>query len=399
MANPHAPSPAVQIDPLPPRHWANNMWALDGNRLIKIEELGDALPGSQPSTASPIVLVPSEQVLLLAAPLPPMASTVRRREALPFAIEEHISEPLDRVHIALGAETVPGCWLAAVVSHRLMAHWLALLTEAGLERAQLVPDVMVLPVPAAGHWSVDLAGDRALVRVNDGSGFAVPLVLLDAAWSAAGKPVCVSYGELLPAHFAGVEPEPGSEILAAQHLVPAIDLRQGRYAARRRPFHPLWKRIAVVAGLGALAHGAIAIADTMVLAHQAQVRGEQVRVIGASLQPPVEIGADLGDAIVALTPDPAAGGSSRFIFLMARCAAALSGGQSAATTDAPAAAVWRSVSFDGAAGTLTIELETANIADLQRMAQALTRAGLSAQPGSASTAGGKAVGSFVVRAL
>ena len=160
-------------------------------------------------------------------------------------------------------------------------------------------------------------------------------------------------------------------------------------------------RIALVAGIGVMAHGAIAIADTIALSHLAHQRVAQVRAMGAGLQPPVAIGDNLGDTITALTPDPAAGGSSRFMALLSRSAAALAAPKPADTAQpgvAPGPA-WRSVSFDGAAGTLTIEVETDNIADLQRMAQALTSAGLSAQPGSATTQGGKAVGSFVVRAL
>lgn len=382
MVNPHTLSLAGPDDRLAPGRSASGIWSLDGDRLVNVEESAEG---------PAIVLVRSEHVLLLAVPLPPLASATRRREALPFAIEEHIAEPLDRVHIALGTETAPGVWLAAVVSHDLMTRWQERLAEPGLERARLVPDVLALPVPGAGGWSVDLAGERAMVRVADGSGFAVPLALLDAAWQAAGQPACIAYGEPLPSQFAGAQAAFESDTLAARLLVPAIDLRQGRYAPPRRPFNPLWQRIALVAGLGALAHGAIAVADTIALAHLADQRAAQVRAMGASLQPPVEIGADLGDAIVALTPDAAATGSSRFMTLLSRSAAALAGGQGTA--------VWRSVSFDGAAGTLTIELETDNIADLQRMAQALTSAGLSAQPGSASTQGGKAVGSFVVRAI
>ncbi len=365
---------------------AGGIWSLGGDGLVSIDEYADG---------PAIVLVRSELILLLAVPLPPLASAIRRREALPFAIEDQIAEPLDQVHIALGIETAPGVWLAGVVSHALMTLWGERLAEAGLERARLVPDVLALPVPGAGSWSVDLAGARAMVRAADGSGFAVPLALLDAAWRAAGEPACIAYGEQLPPPFTAAQAVFESEPLAARLLMPAIDLRQGRYAAPRRAFNPLWRRIAVVAGLGALAHGAIAIADTIALAHLAQQRAAQVRALGATLQPPVEIGPDLGDAIVSLTPDAAATGSSRFMTLLSRSAVALARSQPAGT---PPTVVWRSVSFDNAAGTLTIELETGNIADLQRMAQALTGAGLSAEPGSASTQGGKAVGSFVVRA-
>ncbi len=381
---------------------AGGIWALDGDQLLKIEEAGE---GAERAAS---VLVRSELVRLRATPLPPLPSTLRRREALPFAIEEHVSEPLDQVHIALGAQTAPGVWLAGVVSHAMMAQWLDDLALAGLERARLVPDVMVLPVPDPGCWSVDLAGERAMVRAADGSGFAIPAALLDAAWHAAGNPACIAYGEPLSPQLMSPDTDaPAARLAEMQMLGAGIDLRQGRYAAPRRAFNPLWRRIALVAGIGALAHGAIALADTIALAHLANVRAAQVRALGAGLQPPVDIGPDLGDAIVALAPDPAATGPGRFMSLLSRSAAALATvqageappGGSAAPPASPTGATWRSVSFDAAAGTLTIELETANIADLQRMAQALTQAGLSAQPGSASTQGGKAVGSFVIRGL
>ncbi len=50
------------------------------------------------------------------------------------------------------------------------------------------------------------------------------------------------------------------------------------------------------------------------------------------------------------------------------------------------------------AGTLTIEVEASDIAQLQQIAQRLIRAGLNAQPGAASSEGGHAVGTFVIRA-
>ncbi len=76
--------------------------------------------------------------------------------------------------------------------------------------------------------------------------------------------------------------------------------------------------------------------------------------------------------------------------LLSRSAAAISAGSNAT--------LWRSVAFDRAAGTLKIEVETGDIADLQRIAQALAKSGLSAQPGAATNEGGRALGSFVIHA-
>jgi general secretion pathway protein L len=62
------------------------------------------------------LFVPGEDVLLLAVDLP-IASRRHRMEALPFAIEDRIAEPLDAVHVAIGAQLSPNRYLAAVVKH------------------------------------------------------------------------------------------------------------------------------------------------------------------------------------------------------------------------------------------------------------------------------------------
>jgi len=366
------------------------IWKLSGDRVDCIDEIA---PGP------PIVLVPSEAVLMLAVPLPPLGNVMRRREALPFAIEDAIAEPLDQVHVALGGEQAPGVWLAGIISHAVMREWVTLLDEAGLGRAIMLPDALCLPVPGEASWTVDLTAGRALVRVSDGSGFAVPPTQFEAAWRAAGEPACIAYGQPLAPQFAATQTDLVLSPLAARAGAPALDLRQGAYAPPRRPFNPLWRRIALIAGIGALAHGVIAIADTAALTHLARVREAQVRTMAAGLQPPVTIGADLGDTLNALAPDAAAAGPSRFMSLLSRSAAAIGAGQGPGQPGGQQnPTLWRSVAFDRAAGTLTIEVEASDIADLQRIAQALTHAGLSAQPGAATSEGGHAVGSFVIRA-
>jgi hypothetical protein len=57
----------------------------------------------------------------------------------------------------------------------------------------------------------------------------------------------------------------------------------------------------------------------------------------------------------------------------------------------------RSISYDGAAGTMTVELEAPNLAGVQQAGAALSGAGLSSQPGAAAQSEGKAVGSFLIK--
>jgi general secretion pathway protein L len=119
------------------------------------------------------MLVPTEQVRLLAVDLP-LASRAKRMEALPFAIEDRIADPIESVHLALGMEIAPKRYLVGVVRHDVMESWVARADEAGLGHAAMVPDALALPVPGEGAWAVDLGETRAVVRAGDGTGFACP---------------------------------------------------------------------------------------------------------------------------------------------------------------------------------------------------------------------------------
>ncbi len=381
------PSPSISVaDENGPsltlhRPGPGGVWSLEDDRLVCVEEADDG---------PAVVLVRAEHVLMLAVELPPMASTARRRAALPFAVEDRIADPLDRVHVALGTEIAPRTWLAGVVRHDLMRAWTARLAEAGLERASLIPDAMTLPLPGADTWAVDRAAGRAMVRAPDGTGFALPAGLLAHAWHAAGEPRCIAYGDPLPPPLASaaamLEPEP----LVRRLTAPALDLRQGPYAPPRRQASPIWRRVAAVAALGAAAHAAIAVADTFALERIASRRDAEVRALAAVTQPDVAFGPNLDAALADMTPDAAANAPSPFLSLLSRTGAALTGSKLSVG--------WRTTEFDGAAGTLTIEVETDSIADLQQIAQALAGAGLVAQPGAASADQGRAVGTFAVRA-
>lgn len=334
-----------------------------------------------------IVLVPAEDVLLLSVPLP-IASPRQRLEALPFAIEDRVAQRLADAHAALGSEQAPQTYLAGVVAHERMARWIGLLVDAGLGHAALVPDVLGVPVPPAASWSVDLAADRALVRVGDGTGFALPAAHFVTAWSAAGQPRLLCYGETPPVE-GSVEPATYEEdTLAARLTRPALDLRQGAYAAPRTGVTPLWRRIALVAAAGALAHAAIACADTAALRHMASAKAADARALIQQTMP----GAAIGDDVAASAADlmPAGGpGSSSFLPLFNRVGGALKPLGSAVTL--------KSVAYDAGANTMNIEVEAADMNRLQQVGAALAGAGLSAQEGAATQVENRAIGAFLVR--
>ncbi|WP_404337521.1 type II secretion system protein GspL [Sphingomonas sp. MMS12-HWE2-04] len=287
------------------------VWTLAGGRLIIAE------PGG-PAT----VLVPSEQVRILAVDLP-LASRAKRIEALPFAVEDQLAEPPESLHLALGAEIAPKRYLVAAVRHEVMAAWVMIAEEAGLAHAAMVPDALALPRPDEGQWAVDLAEDRAAVRAGDGTGFACPPALLLPAWQAAGRPPATAYGGPLPVEMAAGAAELDGATLADRLLAPALDLRQGAYARRRAAIPNFWRRFGWIVAIGAAAHIVIAAADTLALRAIADRRAEDLRAVTAIAAPGANLSNDLAGSVADLLPTGGGAAPDLFLPLLNRVSGAL----------------------------------------------------------------------------
>ena len=345
----------VTIEPAPAGP-AAGVWAVAGGEAILVD-------GTAPATT---LLVPSESVLLLSVDLP-LPSRAKRLAALPFAIEDRIADPLDAVHLALGDAVGERRYLVAVVRHGVMAEWIAIAEAAGIGTAAFVPDALVLPVPVEG-WSVEVSGGRALVRAADGTGFALPLPMLVAAWEAAGRPKVAASGDPLPEAMAGDGAAFPPASLAQRVAAAPIDLRQGAYARRRTAWPSTTRKVAMIIGVAALAHGVIAVADTLMLQRIAERRHDALQQLVATTAPSVPTGGDDFMVRVAdLLPRPT--GTNRFVPLLSRVGGALS-------PIGPVLVV-RTMSFEENA--LTIECESPETGMADRVRAALSAAGVAAQ--------------------
>lgn len=346
-------------DATPNAEFASGLWAIEDNH---IRFVGPA------AGKRPIVLVPTERVLILAVDLP-LPTRAKRLAALPFAIEDDLSEPLEAVHCALGAEIAPKRHLAGAVRHDVMRGWIGLLADEGLGRAVLLPDALTLPVPAEGQWSIGRRGDRIVVRTAAETGFAIAADQFDALWVLAERPDCV---------------EATGDVSAA----PALDLRQGAYAVTRRRLPTIWRRLAIILAIGVAAHGAIAVVDTLALRHIAGERAQALRTLIESKAPGTKVGDDVALAAADLLPEGGGAGGSGFLPLMTRVSTALAG-----LPDRP---FFQALNYDDARGALTLDVETTDLAGLQRVEDALSKAGLAPASGAANTASGRTQGQIVV---
>lgn len=114
-------------------------WQLDGDGMVAacgcdtLVLLGQKYPGM------PLrLLAPAGSVALLRVDLPSRRPAAIRA-ALPYALEEQLSQELDEVHLVAGPRREDGRLLAAVVDRQLLQGWLELVTRAGMRATALVP--------------------------------------------------------------------------------------------------------------------------------------------------------------------------------------------------------------------------------------------------------------------
>jgi general secretion pathway protein L len=207
-----------------------------------------------------VALVPGADCLLLGARIPTQ-SRQRLARAVPYALEDQLTEDVENLHFAVGERDAAGRLWVAVVARERMNAWLDALSDAGLDPEQIYPETLALP--KSGHaWTVLAEPDRFLVRTGAEAGFAGDpgnlSPLLEAALTEAGdeapERLLVYEAEGHRAELPDVAPEverhtvDDATALLAENLSPrrAINLRTGPFA-RTRALQAQWRRWRVAA--------------------------------------------------------------------------------------------------------------------------------------------------------
>jgi general secretion pathway protein L len=135
-------------------------------------------------TGKVIVLAPASQILLAQPELPPGNSTKIAR-AVPFALEEQLTEDVDQLSFAIGRRRAGGGTPVAVVSRAVLQSWIANLSAAGIEPHAIYPDISLIP-ENPGQTVLWLERQRLAVRRPNALPFAVELSPVKEALVVAG---------------------------------------------------------------------------------------------------------------------------------------------------------------------------------------------------------------------
>ena len=194
----------------------------------------------------------------------PTRNRARMAQAIPYALEDQLSQDVDVLHFALGKPDSEGHVSVAVVSREQMDEWLARLLEVGIRPQQIIPDVLTLPLHPGG-WSGLMEPGQLLLRQGPQQGIVMDSAnlnwLLPLALDEADEPLPDQL------HLLGCDPQPPSIPLLElsieheecggtplHHLcngydrTQAIDLLQGSYSPSEQA-NKLWRTWRVAAAL------------------------------------------------------------------------------------------------------------------------------------------------------
>jgi general secretion pathway protein L len=131
-----------------------------------------------------VVLAPATQILLAEPELPP-GSGAKLARAVPFALEEQLTEDVDLLCFAIGRRRGNGATPVAVVSRIVLQGWLAELRAAGLDPQAIYADISLMPENPA-QTVLWLEAQRLAVRRPGALPFAVELSPIKEALVIAG---------------------------------------------------------------------------------------------------------------------------------------------------------------------------------------------------------------------
>ncbi|MEN2785142.1 type II secretion system protein GspL [Sphingomonas qilianensis] len=183
-----------------------------------VQARGEGFPeGLDPDAPPPVAVVPADAVTLHWAELPDR-SPAQSVAAARLLAADASATPITELHVAVGREGDNAERPIGVVSARQMHHWLAALAAKGVDPAAVLPAPMLLPRPEDGYLRADLGGE-GVVR-GPTSGFADEARLTELITGGVAPTV--------------LERDALEAAIVAAVADPALDLRQGQFARRRR---------------------------------------------------------------------------------------------------------------------------------------------------------------------
>lgn len=330
-----------------------------------------------------VVLVPGENCLLTEIKLP---ATGRKKllRAVPYAMEEQLSDDVEKLHFALGPGLPDGVYPVAVADSETMDSLTTQFRDAGLDIQLAIPDVLALPY-SEGRITVLIDENMALVRHGPYVGYVIETDILPVALTATLDETGIPEEAVDMLLASGVPvPDLGIAMDAARVQVfedevmvkfaegmgtPHINLLQGAYSRTQEwgRLWQLWRATAALLLVGVLISSVITGVETYHLGQERDHLNEEITRIYKEAFPDaqriVNARAQMEQKIAQLERQ-LGGQSSGFMVLLARSGDVLRQTEGVEIT----ATNYR-------AGRLDIDLTASSVQVLDSMKQAIMKGG------------------------
>ncbi len=236
----------------------------DAHRVAWLDANAQVVEGAPHEAAAQVgarrvvVFVPAADITFRQVAVP-TRNRARLAAAVPYLLEDLLADDVEDLHFAIGERAADERVAVAIIARARLDGWLAVLHEAGIQPAALVPEVLALPYQA-GAWTLFCEPGQILARTGAQSGFVLDadnlaFILERALAEAEPRPEGVwLYGAggaadaaAAVATDAGVIAQPQAEagpplaLFAGQYHEPtSLNLLQGAYS-RREQLGKLWR--------------------------------------------------------------------------------------------------------------------------------------------------------------
>lgn len=382
-------------------------WLLRGDgrqALARGDSLGEDLrdtigPDGVPDAASAlqdpenvVVLAPTAQVAWLSRAVPGRRPAQIRR-ALPFAVEEFLTQDVETMHLAHGAIIRGQPVRCALLDRQLITDWLTCLRDCGLRPGHMVPDGSLLPCDE-GSATVLFDDGVALVRtpehIANVEAQALPDILesIRASFDEADESIRL---ELIGNDSSGTQVDgsgfsvrqtrldgPVLDFLASQWEAnrPEINLLQGPFAPERRGAASpgRWRSVSALAAVWLIVTMAWLITEGYVANQRADALEAESRDLYRSIYPNDR---RIPNAFAQMRAKLRGSNTGEGAFHL------LLGQLAAGTVRADAEINVRSITFNDSRGELTSELWLPGYAQIDGLKRELEERGLAVDISSA----------------
>lgn len=380
------------------------VWSDAQQEIIASGELPDASAlatlAERAGNRPVVTLVPGRDVTLTSVDLPARANR-KALAAIPFMLEDELSDDIDHLFFAMGSKQ-GNQQQVAVVRHQQMQIWLEMLSDAGLSSHTMLPDCLAVPLHDEGlsllqlgeHWLI--RQDHWLAHEGEASWLMPMLELLAKQQEQPLQLHCYSPAPQFTSSHIHCIAEPLDaplQVLAQHYADTHFNLLQGEY--KTKPVQSgnwrKWRLAASLAGIALLASLTDKVLQVTALDNEQQTIQTQ---IVAEFKKALPNNTRVGDArqirsqIKAELNRLQQGGSGVSVLAMLNQL----GDAFAQSQVKP-----QLIRFDADRAELRMQASAADIAALERFKQAAQRAGFSIEQGAINNRDNGVISTLTVR--